>query len=257
MSDLFHIGHSPAFLGLFAVMDNPYLVLAIVVISALSSWFQNRNKKKDQAEPWGGEDDENYNPQRSSGANTPASNPNQALNWEEELKRLLEGKPPLDSTAGAPPPPPLFAGCPRRPRRPCQSQSHASLCQRKPTGRLHAKVRPHHGRMFPSIRSQRRPNRSRTLNSRRRHINEQRSCTRPLPRGCARWTTRRRNTAIRSSLPALSGGNKAPPMLAPWWRCCVSLPLRAKPCLPRSSLLHPRHWNTSLELAVQQALRWA
>lgn len=115
MSDLFHIGHSPAFLGLFAVMDNPYLVLAIVVISALSSWFQNRNKKKDQAEPWGGEDDENYNPQRSSGANTPASNPNQALNWEEELKRLLEGKPPLDSTAGAPPPPPVIRRVPPPP----------------------------------------------------------------------------------------------------------------------------------------------
>ena len=91
--------------ALLAIMDNPYLVLAIVIISALSSWFQNRNKKKDQAEPWGGEDDENYNPQRSSGSSTSAPNPNQALNWEEELKRLLEGKPPLDSTASTPPPP--------------------------------------------------------------------------------------------------------------------------------------------------------
>ncbi|MEQ2008692.1 MAG: hypothetical protein ABMA26_18085 [Limisphaerales bacterium] len=117
MSDLFHIGDSPAFSGLFAVMDNPYLVLAIVIISALSSWFQSRNKKKDQAEPWGGEDDENYQPHRSSGSSTPAPAPNQALNWEEELKRLLEGKPPLDSTAGAPPPmpPPIVRRVPPPP----------------------------------------------------------------------------------------------------------------------------------------------
>lgn len=82
-------------------------MLAIVVISALSSWVQKRNKKGGQAEPWGGEDDEAYRQQpRPGGATPPPPNPNPALNWEEELKRLLEGKPPLDSTPSTPPPPP-------------------------------------------------------------------------------------------------------------------------------------------------------
>jgi hypothetical protein len=89
--------------GLFAFTDNPYVILAIVIISAITSWVQSRNKKAEQAEPWGGEDDENYKPYQQP-AGTAA--PNQPLNWEEELKRLLEGKPPLDGTVGAPPVPP-------------------------------------------------------------------------------------------------------------------------------------------------------
>lgn len=94
--------------GFLAVIDNIWVMLAIVVISALSSWFQKRNEKNGQAEPWGGEDDETYRQQQQqrSGGTATTANPNQALNWEEELKRLLEGKPPLDGTAGTPPPPP-------------------------------------------------------------------------------------------------------------------------------------------------------
>ena len=46
--------------GVLAITDNPWIVLAIVVISAITSWFQNRNKKSEQAEPWGGEDDADY-----------------------------------------------------------------------------------------------------------------------------------------------------------------------------------------------------
>lgn len=87
--------------SLLAFTDNPWIILAIVVISAISSWVQSRNKKPGQAEPWGGEDDANYQPHHPTGG---AANPNQPLDWEEELKRLLEGKPPLDSTAGTPPP---------------------------------------------------------------------------------------------------------------------------------------------------------
>lgn len=92
--------------GVLAITDNPWIVLAIVVISAITSWFQNRNKKSEQAEPWGGEDDADYKPYRKSEGTTTSPTPGQPLNWEEELKRLLEGKPPLDSTAGTPPPPP-------------------------------------------------------------------------------------------------------------------------------------------------------
>lgn len=91
---------------ILAVIDNIWVMLAIVVISALSSWFQKRNQKDGQAEPWGGEDEETYRQQRTGSSTPPAPNPNQPLNWEEELKRLLEGKPPLDGTAGTPPPPP-------------------------------------------------------------------------------------------------------------------------------------------------------
>ena len=89
---------------IFAVTDNPYIVLAIVIISALTSWWQKRNKKGEHHEPWSGEDEETSRPHHTGKASQPA----QSLNWEEELKRLLEGKPPLDSTAGVPPPPPII-----------------------------------------------------------------------------------------------------------------------------------------------------
>lgn len=91
--------------GLLGFTDNPYIILAIVVISAISSWLQNRKKKQNQAERWGGEENADYEPNPQTGGGT-TSNSNQPLNWEEELKRLLEGKPPLDGTVGAPPPPP-------------------------------------------------------------------------------------------------------------------------------------------------------
>lgn len=92
--------------GLFAALDSQILVmLAVVVISAISSWLQKRNQKDGQAEPWGGEDDALYRQQRTGG-NPSTPNPNQPLNWEEELKRLLDGKPPLDGTVATPPPPP-------------------------------------------------------------------------------------------------------------------------------------------------------
>ena len=31
--------------GILAITDNPWLVLAIVIISALTSWYQKRNQK--------------------------------------------------------------------------------------------------------------------------------------------------------------------------------------------------------------------
>ncbi len=82
-------------------------MLAIVVISALASWVQGRNKKKGQAQPWGGEDDESYRPHQTTSGRAPQPAPGQPLNWEEELKRLLENQPPLDSSVGTPPPPPI------------------------------------------------------------------------------------------------------------------------------------------------------
>ncbi len=107
MNELAPISDGVVFAGLLAAIDNIWVMLAIVVISALSSWFQKRNQKDGQAEPWGGEDEETYRQQQQrSGGNPSAPNPNQPLNWEEELKHLLEGKPPLDGTAGTPPPPP-------------------------------------------------------------------------------------------------------------------------------------------------------
>ncbi len=90
--------------GFLAVIDNIWVMLAIVVISAISSWLQKRNEKNRQPEPWGGEDEESPRQQRPGSASPSAPNPNPALNWEEELKRLLEGKPPLDGSVSTPPP---------------------------------------------------------------------------------------------------------------------------------------------------------
>lgn len=97
--------------AIVAITDNPYVVLAIVIISALTSWWQKRNKQSEHGEPWGGEDQEVSHPRRP-GTTAPS---NQPLNWEEELKRLLENKPPLDSTAGTPPPPPIVRRVPPPP----------------------------------------------------------------------------------------------------------------------------------------------
>ena len=90
--------------GFLAVIDNIWVMLAIVVISAISSWLQKRNEKNSQPEPWGGEDEETPRQQRPGSVSPPAPHPNPALNWEEELKRLLDGKPPLDGTVSTPPP---------------------------------------------------------------------------------------------------------------------------------------------------------
>lgn len=107
MSELAPITDSVVPSGLLAAIDTQvWVMLAVVVISAFSSWVKKRYQKDEHGEPWGGEDDENYRPQRPGGGSTSAPNPNQPLNWEEELKRLLEGKPPLDSTVSTPPPPP-------------------------------------------------------------------------------------------------------------------------------------------------------
>lgn len=106
MSELAPIAEVIVASGCFAAIDNIWVMLAIVVISAISSWLQNRNKKAEEPPPWGGEDDEAYQQQRSGSGSSAPPNPNQPLNWEEELKRLLEGKPPLDGTAGTPQPPP-------------------------------------------------------------------------------------------------------------------------------------------------------
>ncbi|MEN9572724.1 MAG: hypothetical protein RL514_579 [Verrucomicrobiota bacterium] len=110
MSELASITDSVVPSGCFAVStDNIWVMLAIVVISAISSWLQKRNEKNSQSEPWGGEDDEAYRKQQTGGRSPSAPNPNQPLNWEEELKRLMEGKPPLDGSVSTPPPlpPPL------------------------------------------------------------------------------------------------------------------------------------------------------
>lgn len=106
MSELAPITESVVLGGFFAAIDNIWVMLAVVVISAISSWLQSRNKKEEQLPPWGGEDDETDRQQRTGSGSSAPPNPNQPLNWEEELKRLLEGKPPLDGTAGTPPPPP-------------------------------------------------------------------------------------------------------------------------------------------------------
>ncbi|NDA69030.1 MAG: hypothetical protein EBY09_20765, partial [Verrucomicrobia bacterium] len=65
-----------------AVTDNPYVVLAIVIISGLTTWWQKRNKQTEH-------DAHQETPHPGA-----TSQPNHPLNWEEELKRLLEDRPP-------------------------------------------------------------------------------------------------------------------------------------------------------------------
>ncbi len=110
MNDLVSIAAANGVGGLFAALDNIWVMLAIVIISAISSWFQKRKQTGEQAEPWGGEDES----PRPTDPKAAARDPNQPLNWEEELKRLLEGQPPIDSTASTPPPPPLPSPVSRR-----------------------------------------------------------------------------------------------------------------------------------------------
>jgi hypothetical protein len=82
-------------------------IAALVGLSVLSSWMKKRSETE-QAEEW--PEEKNASPtrtppvrQRSTLAPPPSQpRPAKALNWEEELRRLLEG-----DTAPPPPPPPI------------------------------------------------------------------------------------------------------------------------------------------------------
>ena len=100
-------------------MEKALIILAIVVISMIHSWWKKRNGEGDEdAAPW-----PTAPPRRPPGAppqNRPASAPpSQAANWEEELRRLLQGEEPGRS---APPvvvqqaPPPLPRAIAPRPQ---------------------------------------------------------------------------------------------------------------------------------------------
>ena len=100
-------------------MEKLILIIAIVIISLLHIWWKKRNGEGDEdAAPWSGQ------PQRRPPVAPPASRPSgpsptKASNWEDELRRLLQGE---DPARPVPPPivvqqapPPLPGAIPPRP----------------------------------------------------------------------------------------------------------------------------------------------
>lgn len=97
-------------------MEQVLIVLAIVVISMLHSWWKKRNGESDEeAAPW-----PTTPPRRP-----PVAPPSQAANWEDELRRLLQGEeparpapPPVVAQQAPPPLPRTFAPRPQAAPRP-------------------------------------------------------------------------------------------------------------------------------------------
>jgi len=94
---------------MFAAGDQIWVALAVLIIGAISSWLQNRNKPKEEQTPWSLEDEDQPPPvaRQSAPPPIPQSAPGQPrpqeLDWEQELKRLLGEEP----AAPPPVPPPL------------------------------------------------------------------------------------------------------------------------------------------------------
>jgi len=98
-------------------MEKLIFLVVIVIITALHHWWKNRNgpPADEEDQPWPAA------PRRQAPPPPPGSNPAparpQATNWEEELRRLLEGdapRRPVPPVVMAPAPPPLPA--PPRPQ---------------------------------------------------------------------------------------------------------------------------------------------
>ena len=81
---------------------DPLLYFVIAIFWAISSWIQRRNEEKAAAEqeqePWFPEDASARSSDRSPDRGKPVA----ANGWEEELRRLLEGKAPEPKPAPAP-----------------------------------------------------------------------------------------------------------------------------------------------------------
>ena len=97
---------------MFAAADTLITLLIFAAIAVISSWWKNRHRGK-ESDPWG--DGGGPPPPLPSRRGTPA--PSKPTNWEEELRRLLEGEepappparrpPPVDSPRPTPKPPPI------------------------------------------------------------------------------------------------------------------------------------------------------
>lgn len=94
-------------------MEQLLILVVIAVLSALHSWW----KKKQGGEP---ESEDGDSPEPSNRPRTPRPGaapqprPSPANNWEEELRRLLQG----EESPAAPPPPVIIAAPPPLPAQP-------------------------------------------------------------------------------------------------------------------------------------------
>ena len=89
-------------------MENLIILVVIAVLSVLHSWW----KKRQGGEP---EDADGDSPEPSNRPGAPQRRPSPASNWEEELRRLLQGE---ESPASRPPPPVIVAAPPPLPAQP-------------------------------------------------------------------------------------------------------------------------------------------
>jgi hypothetical protein len=97
---------------MFAGIDSLIGLLIFVLISVLASWLQKKQRTEEQAPP--------TLPRRPRAQGAPAPGreepARQKVDWEEELKRLLEGEP---AEPPPPPPPPIVVvSQPRQPAPP-------------------------------------------------------------------------------------------------------------------------------------------
>ena len=88
-----------------AKVDGFWIFVAVMVISAISNWFQKRNQPATDDAHSDEEDGHHPHTQAPPVISSPAPPP-KTVDWEEEMRRILSGE-PAHTTPVPPPPPPL------------------------------------------------------------------------------------------------------------------------------------------------------
>jgi hypothetical protein len=101
-------------------MEKLIFLIVIVVITALHSWWKKKHGEPEEGDqPWPGQPQRPGQPpqRRPPGTAPRPAPPPKATNWQEELRRLLEGE---TAPRPQPAPPPVLAQPPPLPRPPRQ-----------------------------------------------------------------------------------------------------------------------------------------
>jgi hypothetical protein len=93
-------------------IDKFWILVAIAIGSIIVEWLKKRNRP---GEPGSTDEAESHRSTTSTTSRPPASRPAATSDWEEELRRLLGGEPPVAKPPPVPTPQPTAAPPPIRP----------------------------------------------------------------------------------------------------------------------------------------------
>ncbi|MBI5773440.1 MAG: hypothetical protein HZA89_06820 [Verrucomicrobia bacterium] len=88
-----------------AAIDSFWIFIAFVAVSVISNWIKKKGEQQ-QEDPWTSDDETPSRPTAEPRRTAPPA-PQKITNWEEELRRVLEGNIPTTSSPPPPLPPPI------------------------------------------------------------------------------------------------------------------------------------------------------